>query len=94
VELILGLSHVTQTTYLALQHDIYLVMEDHNLSPSRICGQSYDGARNMQAHSNGMKTLMMEDSRHAQNIHCFVHRHQLALVGVAKDHEDVVWVFE
>jgi hypothetical protein len=94
VERIIGLSHVTQTTSLALQQTICHVLEDHNLSPSRIRGQGYDGGSNMQGHLNGLKTLVMEDSRSAHIIHCFAHQLQLTLVAVAKNHEDVVWLFE
>jgi hypothetical protein len=89
VERIIGLSHVTQTTSLALQHAIYHVLEEHNLSPSRIRGQGYDGASNMQGHLNGLKTLVMEDSRSSHSIHCLAHQLQLTLVAVAKNHEDV-----
>ena len=42
----------------------------------------------------GLKTLVMEDSRSAHSIHCFAHQLQLTLVAVAKNHEDVVWLFE
>jgi hypothetical protein len=70
------------------------VLEEHNLSPSQICGQGYDGASNMQGQLNGLKTLVMEDSRSAHSIHCFAHQLQLTLVAVAKNHEDVVWLFE
>ncbi|XP_044396777.1 zinc finger MYM-type protein 1-like [Triticum aestivum] len=94
VERVIGLSHVTQTTSLALQQAIYAVLKKHNLSPSRIRGQGYDGASNMQGHLNGLKTLVMEDSRSAHSIHCFAHQLQLTLVAVAKNHEDVVWLFE
>ena len=94
VERVIGLSHVTQTTSLALQQAIYAVLKKHNLSPSRIRGQGYDGASNMQGHFNGLKTLVMEDSRSAHSIHCFAHQLQLTLVAVAKNHEDVVWLFE
>ena len=94
VERVIGLSHVTQTTSLALQQAIYAVLKKHNISPSRICGQGYDGASNMQGHLNGLKTLVMEDSRSAHSIHCFAHQLQLTLVAVAKNHEDVVWLFE
>jgi hypothetical protein len=70
------------------------VLEEHNLSPSRIRGQGYDGASNMQGHLNGLKTLVMEDSRFAHSIHCFAHQLQLTLVAIAKNHEDVVWLFD
>lgn len=48
----------------------------------------------MQGHLNGLKTLIMQDSRSAHSIHCFAHQLQLTLVAVAKNHEDVVFLFE
>jgi hypothetical protein len=48
----------------------------------------------MQGHLNGLKTLVMEDSESAHSIHYFTHKLRLTLVSVAKNHEDVVWLFE
>jgi hypothetical protein len=94
MERLIGIAHVTQTTALALKETIYSMLEKHSLSPSRIRGQGYDGASNMQGHLNGLKTLIMQDSRSAHSIHCFAHQLQLTLVAVAKNHEDVVWLFD
>ncbi|XP_048544266.1 zinc finger MYM-type protein 1-like [Triticum urartu] len=94
MERLIGLTHVSQTTSLALKQAIYLLLAKHGLSPSQIRGQGYDGASNMQGHLHGLKTLVMEDSRSAHSIHCFAHQLQLTLVAIAKNHEDVVWLFE
>ena len=47
----------------------------------------------MQGHLNGLKTLVMEDSRTAHSIHCFAHQLQLSLVVVAKENCDCVLFF-
>jgi hypothetical protein len=94
VERLIGLAHVTQTTAIALKEVVYFVLGNNSLSPSRIRGQGYDGASNMQGHLNGLKTLIMQDSISAHSIHCFAHQLQLTLVAVAKNHEDVVFLFE
>jgi hypothetical protein len=57
----IGLTHVSQTTSLALKQAIYHLLAKQGLSPSRIRGQGYDGASNMQGRLNGLKTLVMED---------------------------------
>jgi hypothetical protein len=94
MERLVGVSHVSQTTSLALKQAIYDVLTYLQLSPSQIRGQGYDGASNMQGHLNGLKTLVMQDSKAAHSIHCFAHQLQLTLVAVSKNHEDVVWIFE
>ncbi|XP_022856951.1 zinc finger MYM-type protein 1-like [Olea europaea var. sylvestris] len=51
---------------------------------SRLRGQGYDGASNMQGNFNDLKTLILKESPCAFYIHCFAHQLQLALVAVAK----------
>lgn len=94
MERLIGVSHVSQTTSLALKEAIYSLLTYHKHSPSQIRGQGYDGASNMQGYLNGLKTLVMQDSKAAHSIHCFAHQLQLTLVAVSKNHEDVVWIFE
>ena len=70
------------------------MLAEHNIIPSQLRGQGYDGDSNMQWNLNGLETLVMEDSTSAHIIHCFSHQLQLTLVAIAKNHEYVVWIFE
>ncbi|XP_028071838.1 uncharacterized protein LOC114274166 [Camellia sinensis] len=56
------------------------------LSISRLRGQGYDGASNMQGDFNGLKTLILKENPCVYYVHCFAHQLQLALVVVAKNH--------
>ena len=62
------------------------MLSKRNLSPSRIGGQGYDGASNMSGAFNGLKTLIMNETKSTHFVHCFAHQLQLALVFVAKNH--------
>ena len=86
MERLIGVCHVSQTTSLALKEAIYSVLTYHKLSPSQIRGQGYDGASNMQGHLNGLKTLVLRDSKAAHSIHCFAHQLQLTLVEIGRAH--------
>ncbi|XP_022848801.1 zinc finger MYM-type protein 1-like [Olea europaea var. sylvestris] len=83
-ERFIGIEHVTSTTALSLKTAIDKVFSRYNLSMSRLRGQGYDGASNMQGKFNGLKTLILKESPCAFYIHCFAHQLQLALVAVAK----------
>ncbi|XP_048493292.1 uncharacterized protein LOC125493812 [Beta vulgaris subsp. vulgaris] len=61
---------------------------EHSLSFSRVRGQGYDGASNMQGAINGLKTLILNESPSAHCVHCFTHQLQLTLVAVAKKNAD------
>ncbi|XP_031287121.1 zinc finger MYM-type protein 1-like [Pistacia vera] len=89
VERFLGVEHVTSTTTLSLKATLDNFFSRHGLSFSRLRGQGYDGASNMQGEFNGLKTLVLKENRCAYYIHCFVHQLQLALVALAKNHDDV-----
>ncbi|XP_021728021.1 zinc finger MYM-type protein 1-like [Chenopodium quinoa] len=84
MERFLGIVHVGDTTALSLKNAIISILMEHNLSPSMIRGQGYDGASNMKGEINGLKTLIMNDTPRAYYIHCFAHQLQLTLVAVAK----------
>ncbi|KAM3266849.1 zinc finger MYM-type protein 1-like [Capsicum annuum] len=71
------------------EKEIYSLLFDHSLSPSKIRGQGYDGASNMKGEINGFKTLIMKDSPSVYYIHCFAHQLQLTLVAIAKKHVEV-----
>ncbi|XP_022866542.1 zinc finger MYM-type protein 1-like [Olea europaea var. sylvestris] len=83
-ERFIGIEHVTSTTALSLKAAIDKVFSRYNLSMSRLRGQGYDGASNMQGKFNSLKTLILNESPCAFYIHCFAHQLQLALVAVAK----------
>nr|XP_023913546.1 zinc finger MYM-type protein 1-like [Quercus suber] len=48
IERFLGIVHVASTTALSLKHAIECLLCEHNLSLSKLRGQGYDGASNMQ----------------------------------------------
>ncbi|XP_022847505.1 zinc finger MYM-type protein 1-like [Olea europaea var. sylvestris] len=83
-ERFIGIEHVTSTAALSLKAAIDKVFSRYNLSMSRLRGQGYDGASNMQGKFKGLKTLILNESPCAFYIHCFAHQLQLALVAVAK----------
>jgi hypothetical protein len=63
------------------------------LSLSRLRGQDYNGASNMQGQFNGLKTLIMKENKSAYYVHCFAHQLQLALVAIAKNHNKIATFF-
>ncbi|KAM3344704.1 hypothetical protein P3S68_024413 [Capsicum galapagoense] len=89
VERFIGLVHVSDTSACSLKKEIYSLLFDHSLSPSKIRGQGYYGASNMKGEINGLKTLIMKDSPSTYYIHCFAHQLQLTLVAIAKKHLEV-----
>ena len=93
-ERFLGLVHVSDTIALSLKTYIFSLLLEHSLSLSRIRGQGYDEANNMKGEINGLKTLIMKENSSAYYVHCFAHQLQLTLVAIAKNHDDVEWLFE
>ncbi|XP_059625345.1 uncharacterized protein LOC132268531 [Cornus florida] len=69
------------------------VFSTHGLSIFRLRGQGYDGTSNMQGKFNGLKTLILKENEIAFNVHCFAHQLQLALVAVAKNHDQISTFF-
>ena len=65
----------------------------HGLSISRIRGQGYDGASNMQGEFSGLKSLILKENSYAFYVHCFAYQLQLTLVVVAKNHIQVASLF-
>ena len=63
------------------------------LSLSRLHGQGYDGASNMQGEFNGLKTLILKENKLAFYVHCFAHQLQLTLVAIANKHTDIAEFF-
>ncbi|XP_074271276.1 uncharacterized protein LOC141595204 [Silene latifolia] len=93
-ESFLGVVKMKDTCSLSLRVAIKKMIEDNKLSMPRIRGQGYDGASNMRGESNGLKTLIMNDTPSAYYVHCFAHQLQLTLVAVAKENVDCTWFFE
>ena len=79
IECSVNIEHVSSTTALSLKATIDGLFSKHGLSMSRLHGQGYDGASNMQREFNSLKTLIV----------CL----QLALVVVEKNHIQIVFLF-
>ncbi|XP_033515332.1 uncharacterized protein [Nicotiana tomentosiformis] len=84
VEHFIGIVHVRNTSALCLKEAIVDYLAQHSLSLSYVCGQCYDGARNMQGDLCGLKTLIQQESKSAYSIHYFAQQLQLTLVAVSK----------
>ncbi|XP_077222048.1 uncharacterized protein LOC143855878 [Tasmannia lanceolata] len=93
VERLLGITHVPNTTATSLKEEIEAILAKHKLSISRLRGQGYDGASNMQGEFNGLKALILKENEYAYYVHCFAHQLQLALVGVAKKNMNISDLF-
>ncbi|XP_016479004.1 uncharacterized protein LOC107800330 [Nicotiana tabacum] len=89
IERFLGVVHVKDTYAQLLKDAIYFLLLANSLSSSKIRGQSYDGASNMQGKINGLKTSILQDAPSAYYIHYFSHQLQLTLVALSKRHSDV-----
>ncbi|XP_016191640.1 zinc finger MYM-type protein 1-like [Arachis ipaensis] len=89
----LGLVHVSNTNALSLKLALESLLETYNLSLSRVRGQGYDGASNMQGEFNGLKTLILKENSYAFYVHCFAQQLQLALVTVAKKQVEIALLF-
>ncbi|XP_060210402.1 uncharacterized protein LOC132637307 [Lycium barbarum] len=94
VERFISLVHVSDTSACSLKKEIYSLLSNHSLSPSKIRRQGYDGASNMRGEINGLKTLIKKDSPSSYHIYYFAHQLQLILVAIAKKHGDVEDFFD
>ncbi|XP_024039563.1 zinc finger MYM-type protein 1 [Citrus clementina] len=63
VERFIGIEHITSTTSISLKEALDRLFSKHGLSMSRLRGQGYDGASNMQA-----KRRVILQEKHAQAI--------------------------
>jgi hypothetical protein len=84
---------LSDTTVSSLKVAIEVLFSKHGLNISRLRGQGYDGASNMQGEFNGLKALILNSNPSAYYVHCFAHRLQLTLVAVTKKHNEVGDVF-
>jgi hypothetical protein len=93
IERFFGVVHVANTCAISLKLALESLFAKYNLSLSRVRGQGYDGASNMQGEFNGLKSLILKEHKCAFYVHCFAHQLQLALVAVAKKDDDIAWFF-
>ncbi|KAL5546388.1 hypothetical protein UlMin_006075 [Ulmus minor] len=93
IERFICIEHVPSTTSLSLKFAIDKLFSRYNLSISRLRGQGYNGASNMQGEFNSLKTLILKENSYAFYIHCSAHQLQLALVAVAKKHTQIELFF-
>ncbi|XP_021765848.1 zinc finger MYM-type protein 1-like [Chenopodium quinoa] len=61
----LSIMHVADTTYATRKNAIESMLMENSLSLSNVCGQGYDGASNMQGKINGLKSLILQESKQA-----------------------------
>ncbi|XP_058192126.1 uncharacterized protein LOC131309524 [Rhododendron vialii] len=93
IERFMGIEHVANTDAFSLKEAMGMLFCRLGLSMSRLRGQGYDGASNMQGEFNGLKTLILNENSCAYYVHCFAHQLQLALVAEAMNHEDISMLF-
>ncbi|KAL5546116.1 hypothetical protein UlMin_005803 [Ulmus minor] len=79
IERFIGIEHVPSTTFLSLKSAIDKLFSRYSLSISRLCGQGYDGASNMQGEFNSLKALILKENS--------------TLVAVAKKHTQIELFF-
>nr|XP_016483984.1 PREDICTED: uncharacterized protein LOC107804582 [Nicotiana tabacum] len=89
----IGLVRVHDTSAKSLKEAILFLLMKHSLSLSKIRGQGYDGASNMQGNINGLKALILQETPSAHCNHYFAHQLQLTLVAIAKKHKEVETFF-
>ena len=75
VERFLGIVQFTTTTTISLKIAIDDLFCKHSLTTSRIRGQGYDGASNMQGKFYGLKSLILRESSYAFYVHYFAHKY-------------------
>ncbi|GMP22979.1 hypothetical protein CsSME_00000752 [Camellia sinensis var. sinensis] len=90
---LLGIEHVANTNALSLKQAMENLFSKLGLSISRLRGQGYDGASNMQGEFNGLKTLTLKENPCVYYVYCFAHQLQLALVVVVKNHNQIALLF-
>ena len=73
IERFMGIEHVTSTIALSLKAALEEMLATNKLSISKIHGQGYDGASNMQGEFNGLKALILRDNPYAFYVYCFTH---------------------
>ncbi|GAA0156883.1 hypothetical protein LIER_14268 [Lithospermum erythrorhizon] len=93
VERFIRIVHVPNISATGLKKALETLLSGLGLCISKIRGQGYDGASNMRGHLGCLKTLIKKREPQAYYVHCFAHQPLLALVSIARNHEDVDWFF-
>ena len=73
IESFLDFEYVANTNALSLKQAEKNLFSRLGLSISKLRGQGYDGASNMQGEFNGLKTLILKENPCAYYVHCFAH---------------------
>ena len=76
VERLIGIVHVEETSALTLKRALETLLYGFGLNLSKIRGQGYDGASNMNGCFGGLKTLIQVENPQASYVHCFAHQLQ------------------
>nr|XP_009788698.1 PREDICTED: zinc finger MYM-type protein 1-like [Nicotiana sylvestris]XP_016481049.1 PREDICTED: zinc finger MYM-type protein 1-like [Nicotiana tabacum] len=90
---IISLVRVSDTSAKSLKEAVLSLLMKHSINPSKIRGQSYDGASNMQGKMNGLKSLILQENPSTYSVHCSAYQLQLTFVVVAKKHKEVETFF-
>ncbi|KAM6541628.1 hypothetical protein CsatB_006075 [Cannabis sativa] len=93
IECFVGIEHAANTTSSSLKEAIDKLFSRYGLSMTRLRGQGYDGASNMQGEFNGLKTLILKENPCAFYVHYFAHQLQICRVSFAKKHTEVASLF-
>ena len=72
-----------------LNSSIDALLAKFKLSLKQCRCQGYDGASNMRGELNGLKSLIMRDSRASYYVHCFARRLQLVIVATMRKYKGV-----
>ena len=73
-ERLIGVVHVNETTSLCLKTNIDQLFAKYKLSWKQIREKCYNGSSNMRGEFNGLRALILRDSKSAHYIHCFTHQ--------------------
>lgn len=83
-EVFVDFLEVERVTGRVLGDAILKWLSEHNISPSDMRGQCYDGASNMSGARLGVKSVVQEAAPKAMYFHCAAHRLNLSVVSACK----------
>ncbi|XP_039118009.1 zinc finger MYM-type protein 1-like [Dioscorea cayenensis subsp. rotundata] len=85
IERFLVVEHVADTSAPSIKAVLNRLFARCGLSISRLRGQGYDEASNMEGKFNRLKTLILNENLFAFYVHYFVHQLQLVVIIVARN---------
>lgn len=94
MERVIGFIHVVEITSLTLKKGVDELFSKLNLSTTKLRGQGYGDASNIQDEINGLKELITKENKYAFFIYCFAHQFQTTLVNVSKNLRPIMNFFE